>query len=66
MTQITSTCVIPVIDRSKIPNIEVRNWVMLDIYSQGGFVKKTLLKELKIEGKSTTVTVGIANIHHLL
>ena len=34
---------------------------MLDNCSQGGFVKKPLLEELKVEGKSTTVTVKTLN-----
>ena len=42
---------------------------MLDNCSQGSFVKKILLEELKLEGKNTTVTIktlnGVANIHQL-
>ena len=34
---------------------------MLDNCSQGGFVKKTLLEELKVERKSTTVAVKTLN-----
>ena len=45
--------VVPVKVQSKVSNTEVRTWAMLDNCSQGGFVKKTLLEELKLEGKST-------------
>ena len=54
-------CVVPVKVRSKISNTEVRTWAMLDNCSQGSFVKKNLLEELKVEGKSTTVTVKTLN-----
>ena len=36
---------------------EVRTRAMLDNCGQGSFVKKNLLEELKVEGKSATVTV---------
>ena len=62
-------CVAPVKVRSKLSNTEVRTWAMLDNCSQGSFVKKILLEELKLEGKNTTVAIktlnGVANIHHL-
>ena len=34
---------------------------MFENCSQGCFVKKTLVEELKVEGKSTTVTVKTLN-----
>ena len=61
MNQIISMYVVLVKFRSKTSNTEVRTWAMLDNCSQGNFVKKTLLEELKVEGKSTTVTVKTLN-----
>ena len=52
---------VPVKAQSKISSTEVRTWAMLDKCSQGSFVKKTLLEVLKVEGKSTTVTVKTLN-----
>ena len=46
---------------NKVSNTEVRIWAMLDNRSQGNFVKKTLRKELKVEGKSITVIVKTLN-----
>ena len=51
----------PVKVRSRISKEEFRTKPMLDNSSQGSFVKKPLLKELKVEGKSTTVTVKTLN-----
>ena len=54
-------CVVLVKVQSKISNIAVRTWTLLGNCSQGSFVKKNLLEELKVEGKSTTVTVKTLN-----
>ena len=56
MNQVIRMCMVAVKVRSKISNTAVRTWVMLDNRSQGSFVKKTLLEELKVEGKSTTLS----------
>ena len=56
MKQVIRMFMVAVKVRSKISNTEVRTWVMLDNCSQGSFVKKTLLEELKVEGKSTTLS----------
>ena len=61
MNQVTSMCLVPVKVRSKISNTEVRTWAMLDNCSQRSFVKKTFLEDLKVEGKSTTVTIKTLN-----
>ena len=61
MNQVISMCVVPVKVRSKISNTVVRTWAMLDNCSQGNFVKKTLLEELKVEAKSTTFIVKTLN-----
>ena len=61
MNQVTSMCLVPVKVRSKISNTEVRTWAMLDNCSQRSFVKKAFLEDLKVEGKSTTVTVKTLN-----
>ena len=42
-------------------NTKVRTWTMLDNCSQESFVKKNLLEELKVEGKSTAVIVKTLN-----
>ena len=61
MNQIISMCVVSVKIRSRISNTGVRTWAMLDNFSQGSFVKKSLLKQLKVEGKSAPVTVKTLN-----
>ena len=61
MNQVISMSVVLVKVQSKISNTEVRTWILLDNCIQGSFLKKTMLEELKIEGKSTTVTVRTLN-----
>ena len=61
MNQVISISVVPVKVRSKLSNTEVRTWAMLDNCSQGSFVKKILLEELKVFGKNTTVTIKTLN-----
>ena len=61
MNQIISMFVVSVKIRSRISNTGVRTWAMLDNFSQGSFVKKSLLEQLKVEGKNAPVTVKTLN-----
>ena len=61
MNQVINMCVVPVKVRSKILNTEVKTWDMLNNCIQGRFVKETLLEKMKVEGKSTIVTVKSLN-----
>ena len=61
MNRVISMCVVPVKVRSKLSSTEVRTWALLDNCSQGSFVKKLLLEELKVKGKLTTVTIKTLN-----
>ena len=61
VNQIISMCVVPVQVRLKGSGSVVETWAMLDNCSQGSFVKTNLLKELKVQGINTSVTIKTLN-----
>ena len=60
MSDIVSICVVPVkVKYSSSPVVET--YVMFDSCSEGTFIEKGLLKELKISGRNTNITVKTLN-----
>ena len=60
MSNIVSICVVPVkVKYSSSPVVET--YVMFDSCSEGTFIEKGLLKELKISGRNTNITVKTLN-----
>ena len=59
--QIISMCVVPVKVRFKRSGKVAKTLVIVDNYSQGSFVKTSLLKELELQGINTFVTIKTLN-----
>ena len=60
-TSMVSMCVVPLIVKHKNSSREMKTFAMLDNCSQGNFIKEDLLKELKIGGRVTSISIKTLN-----
>ena len=60
-TSMVSMCVVPVTVKHKNSSREVKTFAMSDNCSQGTFLKEDLLKQLKIGGRATSISIKTLN-----